>query len=324
MYLEVTGITEGEGILDFTNVVVNESMLDGFFSDLFVGRIFICGDVSADGEVTATDASFVLRHTVFLTPQYPLSGVDSTAADVTGNGWISAYDASQILKYDAGIPSIMRCSPMNAKANPLFAELKWEVVNAENSIEVNFIADKIEGDLLSAEMSIPLIDGLNFTGFKNAPENWQVYSNQVGDVLHISMFGADALSQSLLGSVMFERTGAFHGKPLEAEVILNENDRVALAPLAVADIPNEFELFQNYPNPFNPSTQIKYNVPEEAKVQLIVYNLLGQKVAELVNENRSPGRHTVTWDASSQSSGVYMYRLVAGDQVFTKKMMLIK
>ncbi len=123
---------------------------------------------------------------------------------------------------------------------------------------------------------------------------------------------------------MFERKGTFSGEALQAEVILNENDRVALAPLAIADIPNEFELYQNYPNPFNPSTQIKYNVPEEAKVQLIVYNLLGQKVAELVNENRSPGRYTVTWDASSQSSGIYMYRLVAGDQVFTKKMMLIK
>lgn len=324
MILEVTGVAEGEGILDFTNVVVNESMLDGFFSDLFVGRVFICGDVSADGAVSATDASYVLRHTVFLAPQYPLTDMDSTAADVTGNGWISAYDASQILKFDAGIPAIMRCSSMNAKAQPLFAELKWDVVSTENSFEVNFLADNVEGDLLSAEMSIPLNDGLNFTGFKNAPENWQVYSNKVGDVLHISMFGVEAFSRSLLGSVIFERTGTFNGEALQAEVILNENERVALAPLTIADIPNEFELYQNYPNPFNPSTQIKYSVPEEAKVQLIVYNLLGQKVAELVNENMLPGRYTVTWDAGSQSSGVYMYRLVAGDQVFTKKMMLIK
>jgi len=88
--------------------------------------------------------------------------------------------------------------------------------------------------------------------------------------------------------------------------------------------PKEFTLEQNYPNPFNPSTNIKFNFPQDSEVSLKVYNMLGQEVAVLVNEQMSSGLQTVKFDASNLSSGMYIYRLQAGNISKTKKMMLIK
>lgn len=90
------------------------------------------------------------------------------------------------------------------------------------------------------------------------------------------------------------------------------------------DDPYSISLSQNYPNPFNPSTSISFELPEAGLIQLKVYNLLGQEVANLVDGKMNSGTHTVNFDASQLSSGVYIYRLVAGNQSITKKMMLIK
>jgi len=91
-----------------------------------------------------------------------------------------------------------------------------------------------------------------------------------------------------------------------------------------ADIPDEFALEQNYPNPFNPTTTLRFSIPYSAFVILKVYDLLGREVATLVNEVRVPGSHEVMWDARGMSSGVYFYRLAAGEFVATKKLLFTK
>ncbi len=89
--------------------------------------------------------------------------------------------------------------------------------------------------------------------------------------------------------------------------------------------PNEFSLAQNYPNPFNPSTVIYYQLPKESRVSLKVYSMLGQEVATLVDESKQAGSYTVTFSAQNGfASGVYFYRIQAGDFVAVKKMMLMK
>lgn len=88
--------------------------------------------------------------------------------------------------------------------------------------------------------------------------------------------------------------------------------------------PADYKLEQNFPNPFNPSTTIQYQLPVDSKVTLKVYDILGAEVTTLVNEVQQAGYKQVRFNASSLSSGVYVYRLITGDYVFTKKMMVLK
>jgi hypothetical protein len=85
-----------------------------------------------------------------------------------------------------------------------------------------------------------------------------------------------------------------------------------------------YSLSQNYPNPFNPTTMIKYSIPEAGYIKLKVYDILGNEVATLVNEEKVPGNYSTVFDASSFASGVYIYRLQAGSFLQTRKMILLK
>jgi hypothetical protein len=92
---------------------------------------------------------------------------------------------------------------------------------------------------------------------------------------------------------------------------------------------SEFSLEQNYPNPFNPVTMIKYTIPQNEKretknVTLIVYDILGNKISTLVDEQKSSGSYEVKFNGNDLSSGIYFYQLKAGDFISTKKMLLIK
>lgn len=95
------------------------------------------------------------------------------------------------------------------------------------------------------------------------------------------------------------------------------------------NLPKVFDLAQNFPNPFNPSTTIKYQLPKRAEVSITVYNALGQIVKTLVGNSVEPGYHQVTWDGTNQNgakvaSGIYIYRMVAGDFVKAHKLILMK
>ncbi|MBL7148610.1 MAG: T9SS type A sorting domain-containing protein [Candidatus Cloacimonetes bacterium] len=97
----------------------------------------------------------------------------------------------------------------------------------------------------------------------------------------------------------------------------------------ITDIPEVSELLGNYPNPFNPSTTISFSIPEESKVKVIVYNIKGQKVKQLVSDQLSAGKHTVIWNGRDSNdkrvgSGIYFYKLEAGRFEKVKKMILIK
>jgi hypothetical protein len=94
-------------------------------------------------------------------------------------------------------------------------------------------------------------------------------------------------------------------------------------------LPRQYYLFQNRPNPFNPGTHIEFNLPGKSQVTLSIYNLLGQQVNTLIEDELPAGIHSIYWDGTDYSgdtvsSGIYLYRLQAGDIIETKKMLYLK
>lgn len=104
--------------------------------------------------------------------------------------------------------------------------------------------------------------------------------------------------------------------------------KINLTPTSVqhdnSNLNSNFELFQNYPNPFNPSTIIKFSIPHSEFITLKIYNLLGEEIATLINENLSSGLHEIEFDGSNLRSGIYLYTLQHGSSIISKKMILLK
>lgn len=90
------------------------------------------------------------------------------------------------------------------------------------------------------------------------------------------------------------------------------------------ELPANYTLEQNYPNPFNPSTAIRYSVPTNGMVEIAIFNILGEKVASLINEEQTAGSYEIKFNAASMASGIYFYKLTSGSFSVTKKMMLVK
>ncbi len=136
-----------------------------------------------------------------------------------------------------------------------------------------------------------------------------------GDLFAITFQASDDITGDVKSAISFTR------------FVVNETDVKAQttgAAIAIKGRPTSFGLNQNYPNPFNPSTAIRYALPQRSYVTLTVFNTLGQRVATLVNGEVEAGYHEVKFDASGIASGVYFYRIQAGDVTQTRKLCLTR
>jgi hypothetical protein len=156
--------------------------------------------------------------------------------------------------------------------------------------------------------------------------------------LHISMNYGNSFD--LLTSFDTEITGIYKKPDSELIYVLtreelfavnsNSGESISLKQLPVSSepivgsIPDGIQLHQNYPNPFNPTTVITYQLPAQSNVRLEVFDMLGRRVAVLVDEPQSPGTYSAEFDASNLASGVYLYRLQTGEAVQTRQMVLVK
>jgi hypothetical protein len=154
-----------------------------------------------------------------------------------------------------------------------------------------------------------------------------------GSSVHVDMaiMGLDANSLNTEGELMVLRfEGSAKVNVMSADCRTSQNTMLAVkSDGSQHGVPTEFGLSQNFPNPFNPSTVLQYQVPAATHVEISVYNILGAKVATLVNDVKEAGYYTVTWNGTGANgrtvaSGVYIYRMHAGDYVTTKRMLLIK
>ena len=173
---------------------------------------------------------------------------------------------------------------------------------------------------VSSVMSIP--NGLVTSQFFGYSNGYQVASTiQPGSGYWVKVNGS--------GSLILSSTGATAASRIR---ITPTSERPPLPPDGTSGfLPKEFSLQQNYPNPFNPATVVNYSLPVESKIRLIVYNMLGQCVATLVDGVKQAGYNSIEWNGSNSASGIYYYRLDATStsdpgETFTrvKKMLLVK
>jgi photosystem II stability/assembly factor-like uncharacterized protein len=163
----------------------------------------------------------------------------------------------------------------------------------------------------------------------DAGENWV---NLLGTILRTVDGGYNWLSETsgtnvyLYGVQYMDSVAAYAVG--ENGVILSTLNLIGINPIS-SEVPERFSLYQNYPNPFNPVTIIKFDIPPSKgargmMVRLLIYDILGRELTALVNEELKPGTYEVSWDGSNYPSGVYFYRLTAGDYTETRKMILLK
>ena len=153
-------------------------------------------------------------------------------------------------------------------------------------------------------------------------ESFSINMDDTKNVNKIISIDTDNLISENLSVVVFIQSSA-------AKTVY-QSETITYADLTISDvntthqIPAEYSLEQNYPNPFNPTTNIRFRIVEGGFVTLKIYNVLGNEVATLINEEKPAGNYVVTFDAAQFPSGVYFYTIDAGNFTRTKKMLFLK
>ncbi len=150
-----------------------------------------------------------------------------------------------------------------------------------------------------------------------------IYGHSGGYLGYVSMLMIEP-TKNISVSVLINQTEADPQKICTELLKLTYNFVVTAIGHKNDGIPTSFSLKQNYPNPFNPGTIIEFSVPQTSNIKLEVFNTLGQKVSTLVNSKVNAGNHTINYNASELSSGIYIYKILSAHFSDSKKMMLIK
>lgn len=183
------------------------------------------------------------------------------------------------------------------------------------------------GGISWVQLFIPNVYSINDVAFNNELEGWVIgtrgiYKTHDGGQTWELEFGIDDYT---FHSFNIDRGNSLWAFGDKSNIIKYSNDLLtSLSFNQSQTLPEKFALLQNYPNPFNPTTTIRYNVPIQSKVSIKIYDMLGAEIATILNQVLAPGRYTSGWNATGYASGVYIYKLEAGEFVDTKKMILIK
>jgi hypothetical protein len=278
---------------------------------------------------------------------YPAPGVMiSIALDDSANSYVSGFANSNIVtvKYNAGGEQ-QWAEVYNGPAGSYDGSYAVTVDNNYNVIVTGYSTGiGTDYDYTTIKYSQPVVP-VELTGFTASAQNgtvmlnWQTATESNNRGFNVERFG-ESLNNKWRkigfvqgsGTTTEPRTYSFTDKNLTSgkysyrlkQIDFDGSYEYSNVVEVEAAVPLEFSLSQNYPNPFNPSTMIKYSVPKDGYVSLTVYNALGQQAANLVNGIVKAGSHEVTFTAKNLSSGVYYYRIQAGENVSVKKMMVVK
>ena len=300
------------------------------YGETLTGSISVDGDVDTYSFLGGAGDSVIIRMTesiVFLEPFVELF-------DTAGDSLLAVSDASQaeigIRLQATGFYTILASDsyPGDDTGNYsifIFGFISSQILVFPSLIEFGDVpVGQIANDsfiVFNRGISSVNIDSITINGTN--PANFSVdttsFSLDPGDSISVSVFFAPDALDNFSATINIYSIGGNGTINLNGTGIISTDieENVEL-------FPDEFQLYQNYPNPFNPSTTIKYQIQDISFVTLKVYDVLGNEVAILINEEKLAGSYEVSFSATNLSSGIYFYKLQAGSFVETKKMILMK
>lgn len=189
------------------------------------------------------------------------------------------------------------------------------------------IAKSIDGGFVWSAQTAPITDQLFGVSFAAMDTGTAVGGN--GTIIHTVNSGTTWVNQTsgtiqTLNGVSFANTSLGIAVGAAGTILRTSSGGITGVNKTTNDVPKNFALQQNYPNPFNPSTKISYELPKNSFVTLRIFDILGNEVKELVNEEQNAGTHLLEFDGSNLSSGTYFYKLETSEFTDTKKMILLK
>ena len=296
------------------------------------------GDASLDGRVDMTDYLKVVHHYAY-GGNFTLRGDAFHNGDVDSTAVINSCDASKLLSFlDNGC---FPFQPTDAQPSGGFEPAAVTYDEENNISTVNLVANNVDnfnGMTIKFEYDSAQVDYNTFSSIQIGSGDY-VHATELTPTSATFIYNAPTnLSGTFeLGNITFNISGT-KDEPVTVNTSYSldgvnyvDGPVITLNVTGVEsdEVPSTFKLYQNYPNPFNPSTTIKYAVPKNVKVTLKIYDLLGREIATLVNDVKSPGVYSVKWNGKTMSgqqvsSGVYFYRLEAGNFVKVNKMILLK
>jgi hypothetical protein len=322
-YISALYLTPGEGYwLRFTaegSTIINGFSINELIMNLTEGWNLFSG-VSEDVSIFAVvdPDSIIVPGTLFSFNE----GYVETDMLVPGNGyWVRAFEEGEITLISGAL----------AKTSPRDLSLKGKVNSLTvNSRDLYFGVEMPARERLSYSLPpkppVGTFDVRFKGGWKLVNDFGEVEVMSTSETLTISYDIKVEAGEQMNWILTSENGEAYTLEGLD-EITVPSAERFILE--RNPEIPRTFSLHQNYPNPFNPITTLRYDLPEQARVILTIYNLLGRKVSQLVNTSQKAGFKSVRWDATDSfgkpvSAGVYLYQIQAGEFVQTRKMVLLK
>ena len=322
----ICGDANGDGIINSADVVY---LINYLFKNGPAPVPFWAGNCNCDGVVNSADVVYLINY-LFKGGPAPC---ECKATTSSGSG-LELYKGKALAKIGFSSPTISKNGIYNV---PIIGEFDVDVAAVE--LEIKYDPEEItllEPVLTSRTEGLQIYssrkDGIQKIGILDISGEHYV-SAGAGALVNLRLKGLDLSSRFASLTTSLEITKAIlvdpdaHQIPVKIVFEMKKSEKDFTGEKSA--IPQDLSLSQNYPNPFNPETEISYSLPEHSQVRLTIYNLRGQKVRVLVDEYQTAGQKTVHWDGTDEegnkvSSGVYLYRIKAGEYTETKKMILMK
>lgn len=299
-------------------------------------RSYVLGDANDDSICTISDAVYLINY-IFSGGPAPLCLL---AADADCGSTITISDAVWLINYIFGggphPGSNCLCGPLPPFAKSVIGHASIATASlAEETTNEIAVDLEVSADARAIQLDFNITGDVRNIEIKSNVSNLQLFSSEVESGYRMGLIDLTGTAvipsgKTQIATIAYEGDGELS----VSSAIVVDNDasemNVEISNSKLENVlPTEYSLCQNRPNPFNPTTDISFSLPKTGQVKLVVYNILGAEVATLVEEVRSAGVHRVSWNGTNSSgqqvaSGIYLYRLTAGEFAATKKMLLLK